>query len=189
MSDLIRTDTAAHQRTPEREAVAHPAPRASRGAQYSLATILGLWALAAVPMGILGWVVSPRLAPATGADPLRVGGTRLLVITLGLVWQFVLALIVVRQEEGDLRWATVRRRLRLNTPRDPATGEPRARLWLWVVPFLVAVTVVQLPLSAPIRSTWVSVFPFFAEHAGYGPGAIFQSPDCLLYTSDAADEL
>jgi hypothetical protein len=24
-------------------------------------------------------------------------------------------------------------------PRDPATGRPRARLWLWVLPFLVAV--------------------------------------------------
>jgi PleD family two-component response regulator len=41
-------------------------------------------------------------------------------------------------------------------------------------PFLVAVTVVQLLLSPPIRSVWVSVFPFLAEPAGYGPGAIFR---------------
>jgi hypothetical protein len=31
--------------------------------QYSLAKILGIWALATVPMGILGWIVSPLLAP------------------------------------------------------------------------------------------------------------------------------
>jgi len=30
--------------------------------QYSLAQILGVWAAAAVPMGILAWVVAPKLA-------------------------------------------------------------------------------------------------------------------------------
>ena len=149
------------------------------GPQYSLAKILGVWALAAVPMGVLGWIVFPLLAPDFGSDPLGSGVTRVVLLTLGLLWLFVLSLLIVRREEGDLRWATVRRRLRLNAPRDPATGEPRARLWLWVVPFLVAVTVVQLPLSAPIRSAWVSVFPFLAEPAGYGPGAIFQSREVL----------
>ena len=130
-------------------------------------------------MGVLGWIVFPLLAPDFGSDPLGAGVTRVVLLTLGLIWLFVLSLLIVRREEGDLRWATVRRRLRLNTPRDPATGEPRARLWLWVVPFLVAVTVVQLLLSAPIRSAWVSVFPFLAEPAGYGPGAIFQSREVL----------
>src|SRR5215203_4633155 len=69
--------------------------------------------------------------------------------------------------EGDLRWVTLKRRLRLNTPRDPTTGEPRARLWLWVVPFLVAVAVVELVLNSPMENAWVSVFPFFAEPQGY----------------------
>jgi hypothetical protein len=44
-------------------------------------------------------------------------------------------MIIVRQEEGDLRWATVKRRLRLNTLRDPKTGETHRKLWLWVIPF------------------------------------------------------
>jgi uncharacterized protein len=68
-----------------------------------------------------------------------------------LVWLFVLSMIIVRREEGDLRWATVKRRLRLNAPREPATGEPRASLWLWVVPFLVAVAVVELVLGSPLE--------------------------------------
>jgi membrane protease YdiL (CAAX protease family) len=150
-----------------------------RSAQYSLAKILGVWALAALPMGVLGWLVFPRLAPDFESDPLGSGVTRVVLLTLGLLWLFVLSMGIVRREEGDLRWETVKRRLRLTTPREPATGEPRARLWLWVVPFLVAVTVVQLFLSSPIRSVWVSVFPFLAEPAGYGPGAIFQSPEAL----------
>ena len=142
--------------------------------QYSLAKILGIWALAAAPMGILGWIVFPLLAPDFESDPLGSGVTRLVLLTLGLVWLFVLSMIIVRREEGNLRWATVKRRLRLNAPREPATGQPRARLWLWVVPFLVAVAVVQLLLNSPMENAWVSVFPFLAEPQGYSPGAIAQ---------------
>ncbi len=99
-----------------------------RSRQYSLAEILGIWTLAAAPMGILGWVVFPLLASGAGSDLFGSGLTRLILLTLGLVWLFVLSMIIVRRKEGDLRPATVRRRLRLNTPRDPTSGEPRARL-------------------------------------------------------------
>ncbi|HEX2514533.1 MAG TPA: CPBP family intramembrane glutamic endopeptidase, partial [Chloroflexota bacterium] len=36
-----------------------------------------------------------------------------------------------------------------------------------------------LLLSPPLRGAWVSVFPFLAEPPGYGPGALFQSPQAL----------
>src|SRR5215204_307907 len=120
--------------------------------QYSLAKILGIWALAAAPMGILGWIAFPLLAPDFESDPFGSGVTRVVLLTLGLIWLFVLSMIIVRREEGDLRWATVKRRLRLNAPREPATGQPRARLWLWVVPFLVAVAVVELVLNTPLKT-------------------------------------
>src|SRR5512144_726729 len=93
------------------------------GEQYSLAEILGIWALAAIPMGILSWVVFPALSPDIKADPLGAGVTRIALLTLGLIWIFVLSMLIVRQEEGDLRWATVKRRLRLIAPQDPKTGE------------------------------------------------------------------
>ena len=153
--------------------------------QYSLAKILGIWALATVPMGVLGWIVFPLLASDSGSDPLGFGVTRLVLLTLGLVWLFVLSMIIVRREEGDLRWATVKRRLRLNVPRDPTTGEPRARLWLWVLPFLVAVAVVELVLNTPIENAWVSVFPFFGEPQGYSFDAIFQSQEILAQLEGA----
>jgi uncharacterized protein len=150
-----------------------------RGDQYSLARILGIWALAVAPMGILGWVVSPLVAPDFESDPLAFGVTRTVLLTLGLIWLFVLSMIIVRREEGDLRWATLKRRLRLNAPREPTTGQPRARLWLWVVPFLVAVVVVELVLNTPIENTWLSVFPFLAEPEGYSLGAILGSQEVL----------
>ena len=158
---------------------ARSAPAAGRAEQYSLAKILGIWALAAAPMGILGWIVFPLLAPDVESAPLGAGVTRLVLLALGLVWLFVLSMIIVLREEGNLRWATVKRRLRLNTPRDPATGRPRARLWLWVVPFLVAVVVVELVLNTPLENAWVSLFPFLAEPAGYGGDAIFGSQEIL----------
>ena len=126
-------------------------------------------------MGILSWIVFPLVAPDFESDPLAFGVTRVALLTLGLMWLFVLSMIIVRQEEGDLRWATVKRRLRLNTPQQPSTGEPRPRLWLWVVPFLVAVVVVELVLRSPIQNAWVSVFPFFKEPAAYRFDAIFES--------------
>jgi len=134
--------------------------------QYSLAKILGIWALAAAPMGILSWIVFPLVAPDFESDPFAFAVTLVVLLALGLVWLFALSMIIVRREEGDLRWVTVKRRLRLNIPRDPATGQPRARLWLWVVPFLVGVGVVELVLNTRLENAWVSVFPFLAEPEG-----------------------
>ena len=89
-------------------------------------------------------------------------------------------MIIVRREEGDLRWATLKHRLRLNAPREPATGQPRARLWLWVVPFIVGVAVIELLLNTPIENAWVSVFPFLAEpQGGYSFDAILGSQEIL----------
>jgi uncharacterized protein len=36
--------------------------------QYSLAQILAVWAAAAVPMGLLAWVVAPWLEDQLGGD-------------------------------------------------------------------------------------------------------------------------
>jgi uncharacterized protein len=148
--------------------------------QYSLAKILGIWALAVAPIGILGWIVFSLVAPDFESDPLGSGVTRIVLLTLGLVWLFVLSMIIVRREEGDLRWATLKRRLRLNAPREPSTGVPRAMLWLWVIPFLVGVVVIELVLASALENAWVSVFPFLAEpQGGYSFDAILGSQEVL----------
>jgi membrane protease YdiL (CAAX protease family) len=152
---------------------------AEKGGQYSLGRILGIWSRAAVPMGILSWIVFPALSPDAGSDPLGAGVTRIILITIGLIWQFVLCLIIVRQEEGNLRWETVKRRLRLNTPRDPKSGEPRRRLWLWVVPFLLVIVIAELFLMSYVNRLWTAIFPFFSEPAGYSMAAVFGSQEIL----------
>lgn len=147
--------------------------------QYSLGKILGVWALAAMPMAVLSWVVFPRLSPDVSSDPLGAGVTRIMLLTLGLIWLFILSLIMVRQEEGNLHWATLKRRLRLNAPRDPITGETRGRLWLWVIPLMIAIAVWEIALRSFIDKPWVSIFPFLAEPPGYSMGAVFGSREIL----------
>jgi hypothetical protein len=70
--------------------------------QYSLSKILAVWAAAAVPMAILSWVVTPALAH----DPRTPGFERLAILTVGLVWQFILVTILLHQDTGNLRWST-----------------------------------------------------------------------------------
>ena len=137
------------------ENVAQADATAEMGNQYSLAKILGIWALAAIPMGILSLVVFPPVSP----DALAAGVTRILVLTVGLIWLFVPSMIIVRQEEGDLRWASVKRRLRLNAPRDPKTGETRHTLWLWLIPFLIAITLYEIALKPYVDDLWLSILP------------------------------
>ena len=77
--------------------------------QYTLGQILGIWAAAALPMAALAWggtaIVGDRLDLGVG-EANRAVFTRAIFITLGLSWQFVLVLVLIKREEGDLRWAT-----------------------------------------------------------------------------------
>jgi CAAX amino terminal protease family. len=151
----------------------------SKTGQYTLLQILGIWALAALPMGILGWIVFPAVAPDFHTDPLGAGVIRMVLITAGLIWLFVLSMIIVRKEEGDLRWATIKRRLRLNAPQGPITGQTHRRLWLWVIPVLIVSVGFDLALVPIVQKLWVSLFPFLAEPPGYNFSIVFNTPEIL----------
>lgn len=104
--------------------------------QYSLAQILAVWAAAAVPMGVLAWIVAPWLRDRLGGDE-PLAQALLVLLTLGLIWQFVLVVILVRRELGGLQWSRVREALWLRPPRDPKTGRVGGRVWWWVLPFVL----------------------------------------------------
>ncbi len=150
---------------------------AEMGGQYSLVKILGIWAAAAVPMGILGMVVYPALTPDRVADPLKAGSTRLILLTAGLVWLFVLSLIILWREEGDIRWSTMKRRFWLNTPRDPKTGESRRKLWLWAIPFsILALASTQL-LGPSLIKLLTGILPFLTPAPGFDPMESLLEPE------------
>jgi uncharacterized protein len=104
--------------------------------QYSLAQILAVWAGAAVPMAVLAWIVAPWLRDQLGGDD-PFAQALLICITAGLIWQFVLVLILTRRELGGLQWPRVREALWLRAPHDPRTGRVGGRVWWWVLPFVV----------------------------------------------------
>lgn len=139
--------------------------------QYSLSKILLIWVVTALPMGILGWVVAPAVVNATH-NPFA----RTAVLLIGLVWQFVLAMMFVYQEAGNLRWSTIRQRLFLTTPRSPRTGQSSARLWWWLIPLVLLTAIFQVLIEPQLNHLWVSVFPFLAAPLGFELNTILATP-------------
>ena len=92
---------------------------AKNSAQYSLPKILGIWASVTVPMAVLAFVVAPAIMPHTSLHP---GLVHWIAMVVGMMWQFVVSLAMLRHELGGLRWAAVKERIWLNVPRDPRTG-------------------------------------------------------------------
>src|SRR5215204_5491101 len=101
--------------------------------QYSLAKILGIWAAAALPMGAFAWVVAPWVAGQLDG-PLALPRALLALLTLGLIWQFVLVVVLVYRERGSLRWSVLKDALWLQAPRSPTTGRVGGWLWLVLIP-------------------------------------------------------
>jgi membrane protease YdiL (CAAX protease family) len=116
--------------------------------QYSVAQILAVWAAAAVPMSVLAWIVAPLLRDQLGGrDPFI--EALLICLNAGLIWQFVLALVLVRREQGSLEWSRVRDALWLRAPKNPKTRRVGGKVWWWVLPFVL--------LSAAINA--VPIYP------------------------------
>lgn len=151
--------------------------------QYSLRHILLIWAAAAIPMGILGWVVAPALARLSPTPAL----VRLAVLTVGLVWQFVLVMILLYREAGNLRWSTIRQRLWLTTPRSPRTGTPGARLWWWLVPLVLLTAIYELQISGSVDRLWLFVFPFFAAPSSFNLSTLLATPQAQAQLAGAWD--
>jgi membrane protease YdiL (CAAX protease family) len=148
--------------------------------QYNLIKNIGIWALAAIPMGILGWIIAPALS--INKDPLQAGNIRIWALTSGLIWQFVLSMVIVYREEGNLRWSTIQKRLWLQHPRDPKTGQINKRLWWWVLPGSLLFMLFSLVLGPVLGSIWTSILPFFAEPEGFAFGSILESPEYRVLT-------
>jgi uncharacterized protein len=149
-------------------AVAATADRASMKVsipQYGLRRILAVWAAAALPMGILAWIVAPAIKDSfagTGNVPLFKALN--VCLTVGLVWQFVLVATLVWREQRTFRWSVLREALWLRSPRSPRSGRVGGRIWLIVIPLMVATLIESLiPLGGPADRDFGA---FLGSHAG-----------------------
>jgi uncharacterized protein len=107
--------------------------------QYRRSAILGIWAAAALPMGALSWLAAPALADRlSGAANVPLVKAISLLMTAGLIWQFVLVVLLVAREQRTLRWSVVRDVLWLRSPRSPHSSRTGGRLWLLLLPLTAA---------------------------------------------------
>jgi membrane protease YdiL (CAAX protease family) len=135
------------------------------GVQYTFWQILGIWLAGGVPMWVLGWLVYPALSQNLSA--VDAGLLRMKLLTAGLVWQFVLSMIVLYREEGNARLETIRCRFWLNNPISPKTGQKNNRLWWMLIPFVLLVIAIEFTLGPLLNGVWTKLFPFLAEPRGY----------------------
>lgn len=149
--------------------------------QYSLRKILGLWAAAAIPMGLLGWVVAPTL----GRDAASTELVRLAGLTVGLVWQFVIVVWMLYRETGTFSVSVLRRRLWLNSPRDPKTGLSLTRLWLWLVPILLLTFLFELVAGGGLDRVVAHFLPFLIEPQGFALSAGLATPEAQAQLAGA----
>jgi hypothetical protein len=142
-------------------------------AQYTLWQILGIWALAALPMGLLAWVVFPALISHVRIEP---GIFLWILMIAGLSWEVVLSAILIYRELGTLRPAVVRRRTWRQQPRNPKSGQPRPVLWLWLIPALLLYGGLALAIGPLIQKAWTSLVPFLAAPPGYDLQELTETP-------------
>ena len=142
----------------------------SANKQYALWQISGIWLLAGAPMWLLGWLAYPALS--VGLSAAEAGLVRIKLMTIGLGLEFVLAMLILLYEEGDLRLSTIRRRFWLNHPKD-GTGKTKKSLWWWIIPLILLVAGTDLFLRPEIVRLTGTLFPLLAEPAGYDGAALF----------------
>jgi uncharacterized protein len=159
---------------------------------YSLRKIVAIWAAAALPMGLLAWVVAPSLRDHIGGrDPFI--EALLICFSAGLVWIIAMVLFLVRREIGSLQRSRVRDALWLRTPRDPKTGRRGGKVWLWAIPFVVLSALVNglgIDPAGPIPRDFPRLIELDrAEHFFSGNWGWFGMAVLVAFLAPIAEEL
>jgi len=133
---------------------------AQEARQYTLWQILEIWGSVALPMGLIHWVVMPILIPRVNMEP---GFMYLILVTLGLVWQGVVAFMILRREVKPFTWENLKHRLWLFTPSNPSTRVPSKWLYLWTIPLVVLMQAYyRIGVMGWLSAFWVKALPFLA---------------------------
>jgi membrane protease YdiL (CAAX protease family) len=135
--------------------------QAGRMDQYNLWQILGIWLAGGAPLWIFGWLVHPALSKGLPALDTALLWVKLMIA--GLVWQFVLSMLILYREEGNIRISTICRRFWLNSPVSSRTGQKDNRLWWMLIPLMLVVVVLELGIGPFLTDIWIKFFPFLAE--------------------------
>ncbi|WP_439636750.1 CPBP family glutamic-type intramembrane protease [Oceanicaulis sp.] len=109
------------------------APPLSGAARWRETARIGMiWLAVAVPMPVLAWIIAPLWIRHSADLP---GLIFWRCIILGMVWQTVVAVIVLHLEGVEWRWSALKARLWLNPPLWPIGRKPAPPAF-FVIPFL-----------------------------------------------------
>lgn len=134
--------------------------------QYSLLKILTIWLCSVIPMPILAFVVTPLLIPKFDIHP---GIVFWYCMIIGMMWQFVLSIVILRIDGYPINKETFKTRLRFTKPTSPKTGKRSYKLLLWFIPFIILSGALQL-IRVPNIETMV--FPFIKSLPQYDMGEL-----------------
>jgi membrane protease YdiL (CAAX protease family) len=139
--------------------------------QYSLAKIIGIWAVVSLPMLVLVFLVAPALVPYTDIHPFLLIWY---VGIAGMAWQFVVSMFLLYRELDSFTWANIKARIWLNKPSDPKTGKKSYKLFLWLIPAAIFVIVVELsPAGDYLDQILLRLFPALADLEGTDMDKLF----------------
>jgi len=119
--------------------------------------MLAIWASVALPIGFIYWVAMPVAIPLA-VNP---GLLYLHLIVVGMLWQAVVAYVILRREVKPFTWKNIKDRLWLHTPRDRRTAVQSKWLYLWAIPLIVINQVGPMILGV-LNDAWVRTLPFLA---------------------------
>jgi uncharacterized protein len=135
--------------------------------QLGRRAIFAIWAAAALPMAALAWLVAPPIADRlSGEGNVPMAKALLACLTVGLIWQFVIVAVLVYREQRSLRWSTIRDALWLRSPRSPRSGRVGGRLWLVLIPLMVAFAAEELISGGIPTPANRDMGTFLDSHAG-----------------------
>ncbi len=130
-------------------------------AQYSLGKILAIWAAVALPMPLMAFWLAPGVATKVDHHPMLVTWYFLIA---GMVWQFVLSVLLLRRELDEFTWRALSERIWLHAPSDPRSGERRwSYLWYLVPAFAFYAIFEMTPLEDVIGRLILIPFPMLAR--------------------------
>src|SRR5919206_5064956 len=135
--------------------------------QLGRRAILAIWVAAALPMAALAWLVAPAVADRlSGEGNVPMAKALLACLTIGLIWQAVLVAALVYREQRSLRWSTIRDALWLRAPRSQSNGRVGGRLWLVLIPLMVAFAAEELISGGIPTPANRDMGSFLDSHAG-----------------------
>jgi membrane protease YdiL (CAAX protease family) len=85
-------------------------------------------------MSTLAWVVLPVASSRLAVPPILLYW---FLLTLGMAGQVGLLLWLVHRDNGSLTWQTFRGQFQINCPRNARNGQPRPRLFWWLILWII----------------------------------------------------